>query len=100
MHEDLVFHTAGGVGGQADALSGVKGGDGLDEADGPDGDQILLVGGLGIVFFHDVGHQTKIAFYEDVTCLQVPSCGFFQIFLLLFGGQGFGESWPELRRRE
>lgn len=51
MHQDFIFHAPGGIGGQPRTLGGVKGGDPLDESDGADGNQILLVGGLGIVFF-------------------------------------------------
>ena len=57
VHEDFIFHAAGRVGGQTDALIGVKGGYGLNQADGADGDQILLIGRLGVVLFHNVGHQ-------------------------------------------
>ena len=51
MHQDLIFYAPGGVGGQAGAFGGIKGGDSLDEPDGADGDQILLIGSIGIVFF-------------------------------------------------
>ena len=50
MHQDLIFHAAGSVGGQSCPLGRIKGGDPLDQTDGADGDQILLVGRLGIVF--------------------------------------------------
>ena len=51
MHQYLVFHAAGGVGGKPCALGCVEGGDALDEPDGADGDQIFLIGTLGVVFF-------------------------------------------------
>ena len=54
IHQDLVFHTAGGIGGQPCALGWIKGGDALDQPDGTDGYQILLVRNLGIVFFEEL----------------------------------------------
>lgn len=51
VHQDFIFHTPGGIGGQPCPFGGVKGGDSLDESDGTDGNQVLLVGGLGVVFF-------------------------------------------------
>ena len=49
MHEDLIFHAAGRIGGQPRAFGRIKGGNALDEPDGTNGDQILLIGGLGVV---------------------------------------------------
>ena len=51
MHQNLIFHTPGGIGGQPGPLGAVKAGDPLDQPDGADGDQILLVRGNGVVFF-------------------------------------------------
>ena len=51
VHEDLIFDAPGGVGGQTRPLLRVEAGDALDEPDGADGDQVLLVGALGVVFF-------------------------------------------------
>ena len=61
VHEDLVFDAPGGVGGQAGALVGVEAGDPLDEADGADGDQVLLVGALGVVFFGRVKQKEEFS---------------------------------------
>ena len=49
MHQDLIFHTPGRVGPQTGTLAAVEGGDAFDQADGSDGDQILLVGPGGII---------------------------------------------------
>ena len=51
MHQDLIFNTPAGIGGQPDVFVRLKGGDPLDEADGANGDQVVLVPGLGVVFF-------------------------------------------------
>ena len=50
MHQYFIFHTSGGVGGQLCALGAVKGCDALDQPDGADGDQILLIRYDGVVF--------------------------------------------------
>ena len=59
--ENFIFNATGGVGGQAGALLRVKAGDALDEADGADGDQVLLVGALGIVFLEQVKQKEEFA---------------------------------------
>ena len=92
VHEDFVLHAPGRIGGQPDAFARIKGGHGLNEPDGADGYEVLLVRGLGVVFFHNMGHQTQVAFNEDIARLQIPSCSLFQVFLLLFCGQGLGKA--------
>ena len=59
IHQDLIFNAPGGVGGQPGALRRVKAGDPLDEADGPNGDQVLLIGALGIVFLKGLLQETN-----------------------------------------
>ena len=51
MHQNFVFDTPGCVGGQCDIFIPAVGSDGLDQTDGADGNQILLIRTLGIVFF-------------------------------------------------
>ena len=51
IHQDLIFYASGSIGRQSRALTGVEGRDAFDEPDRADGDQILLIGGLCIVFF-------------------------------------------------
>ena len=53
VHEHLVFHAPGGVGGQAYLTLRAEGVHSLYEADGADGDQVLLLGRLGIILFED-----------------------------------------------
>ena len=88
VHQDLVFNTPGGVGGQSGALLWVKAGDPLDEADGADGDEILLIGALGIVLFHDVGHQTQVPLDQHIPGLRIPLGVPAEVLPLLRGGQG------------
>ena len=49
--EDSIFHTSGSVSCQACSFVRVKGFNALDQPDGPNGDQILLVRCLGVIFF-------------------------------------------------
>lgn len=53
MHQDLIFNTSAGVGGEADALVGAERVHRLDQSDGADGDQILLIVRLRVVLFED-----------------------------------------------
>ena len=88
VHEDLVFDAPGGIGGQPGPLLRIKTGDALDQADGADGDQVLLVSALGVVLLHDVGYQPEIPLNEHVPGGLVPLGPPAEIFLLLAGGQG------------
>ena len=61
IHEDLIFDTPGDIGGQTRAFGRVKAGDALDEPDGADGDQILLIGALRVVFLEQVKQKEEFA---------------------------------------
>lgn len=47
--EGCILNTSGGVGSQTDVFFRFIAGDALDQADRSDGDQVLLVHGLGVV---------------------------------------------------
>ena len=49
-HEDLIFNAPGGIGCQTRPFGRVKGGDPLDQPNGANGYQILLIRRLGVVF--------------------------------------------------
>jgi len=51
--EDSIFNTSAGVGGEADALVGAERVHRLNQSDGADGDQILLIVRLRVVLFED-----------------------------------------------
>lgn len=72
---DSIFHTSGGIGGEAGAFCRIKTLDPLDQANGAYGDQILLVCGLGIVLFHNMGNQAQVAFNQNIAGLNIPLCG-------------------------
>ena len=62
-----------------------------DEADGADGDQILLVGSLGVVLLDDMGHQAEVVLHQAVAGRQVSPAPPLQTFPLLLPGQGAGK---------
>ena len=59
-NEAVVFDATRGVGGQARAAGGVERLHALDEADGPNGDQVLGVLPAGVELLGDVRHQTEV----------------------------------------
>lgn len=61
-----IFNTPCRICCKARALFRVESRDALDESNGADGDQVLLIGHLGVVFFHDVGNQAEIPLDEYV----------------------------------
>ena len=91
VHEDLIFNASRGVGGEFDLLVGAEGVHGLDEADRADGDQVLLVGGLGVVFLDDMGHQAEIVLHQRVAGLQIAGGGPFQTLPLPGRGERLGK---------
>ena len=71
VHENLVLHAPAGIGCQPDVFIRLEGGNPLDEPDGPNGDEIILVAGLDVILFQNVGHQAQIVLDELVAGLQV-----------------------------
>lgn len=53
LSEDSIFNTPARICCQADALVRAEGVDGLDQADRADGDQVVLMVGLGVVLLED-----------------------------------------------
>ena len=48
--EGCILNASGGIGGKSDVFLRFIAGDAFDESDSSDGDQIVLVSGLGIIF--------------------------------------------------
>jgi len=87
VHQQLIFYTARGVGGQLGTLGVIKGVDGFNQPDTADGYQLVGVVGFGVVFFDNMRHQTEIPFNKDVPRGAVAVGHPFQVFPLLSGGQ-------------
>ena len=60
LHADLIFNAPAGIGGKSGPAGAVEGVDRLDQPDGADADEVVLVAGQGVVFFGDVGHQPQV----------------------------------------
>ena len=58
--EDSIFNAAACISGKPRLACGIKGVYCFHQANGADGDQVLLVAGEGVVFFDDVRHQPEI----------------------------------------
>ena len=87
--EDSIFNAAAVVSRKPRPAGGVKGVHGFHQANGTDGDEIILIARLGVIFFGDVSHQAQIVpdeFFPGgrVTCPQGGKC-----FDFFFSGQ-----WP------
>ena len=82
-----IFNTPCRICCKARALFRVESRDALDESNGADGDQVLLIGALGIVFLDDVGHQAQVPLDEYIPGLLISLGVAAEIFPLLCGGQ-------------
>ena len=58
--EDSIFNAPAGVGGKACPAGRVESIHRFHQADGADGDQIVLLTGESVVFFGDVGHEAQV----------------------------------------
>ena len=58
--EDSIFNAAACISGKPRLACGIKGIYRFLQANGADGDQVLLVAGEGVIFFYDVCHQPEI----------------------------------------
>ena len=83
MHEDLIFDAPGGVGCKTDVPVQPIGADGLNEADGADGDQVLQVHSGVFKAPGDKHHQPQIVLDEQLSCIIVSQGKAFQGLLLL-----------------
>jgi hypothetical protein len=70
----------------------VKGGDTFNKTNGADGNQILLIRSLGIVFFHNVCHQAQIPFDQYISGFQVTLGSQSKVFFFLLPGKGSWET--------
>ena len=72
----------------------------LDEPDGADGDQVLLVVLPGVIFFYDVGHQPQVVLDEDLAGGGAAPGQLLQVLPLLGGGQRLGKLPPPVTWRK
>ena len=94
MHQYLIFNTAAGIGSQAHALIRSVCIYPLDQSYRPNGDQIIQIVGLGIVFLYYVRHKSQIVFDQNISGLHIAVCPPFKVFLLLRTAEGLGKGVP------
>ena len=58
--EDSIFNAPAGVGRKPCPAGRVEGVHRFHQADGADGNKVVLIAGQGVVFFYDVCHQSEI----------------------------------------
>ena len=75
--EDSIFNAPAGVGGKACPTGRVESIHCFHQADGADGNKVVLIAGQGVVFFYDVCHQTQIVPDQFFSCGRVTGtqCG-------------------------
>ena len=86
-HEDLVFNTPGSIAGKLDALFRVEAVYGLDQPDSANGDQILLVILVGVVFLNDMRYQPEVVLDQLSSGSRASLRHFLQALLFLLGAQ-------------
>ena len=91
-HEDLILNASGGIGGKSDVFLRFIAGDALYQADRPNGDQVLLIDGLGVVFLDNMRHQPHIPFHQNIPRIQVALGAAGEVDLLLLRAEGLGEA--------
>ena len=88
-HQKFVVDTACSVGRKPCTACVVKGVDGFDKADGPDGDQILQIFPGILVFLCNMGDQAEVSFDQNTFCFRIPLLITAKIYFFLSGRQGF-----------
>lgn len=88
-HQKFVVDTACSIGRKPCAACVVKGVDGFDKADGPDGDQILQIFPGILIFLCNMGDQAEVSFDQNTLCFRIPLLITAKIYFFLSGRQGF-----------
>ncbi len=89
--EDSFFYTTCRIGGKAGSLGIVKGRDCLNESNGADRNQVILILVVGVVFFDNVGNQPQIVLNELVAGLGISLFDSLKALLFLLGGKRLGK---------
>ena len=90
--EDSIFDAPAGIGGEPCPAGGVEGVHCFHQANGADGDQVLLITRQGVIFFDDVCHQPEIVADQLFPGGGIPSPQGSKGGLLFPGGERFGET--------
>lgn len=87
--EDSIFYTFRCISCESGVFLGPEAADSLDQTDGADGNQIVLLAVLRIVFLHNVRHQAEIVLDQHVARGNVPCRKAFQTVPFLLRRKGF-----------
>lgn len=88
-HQKFVVDTACSVGRKPCTACVVKGVDGFDKTDSPDGDQILQIFPGILIFLRNMGDQAEVSFDQNSFCFRIPLLITAKIYFFLSGCQGF-----------
>ena len=88
-HQKFVVDTACSIGRKPCTACVVKGVDGFDKTDSPDGDQILQIFSGILVFLCNMGDQAEVSFDQNTLCFRIPLLITAKIYFFLSGRQGF-----------
>ena len=70
--EDSIFDAPACISGEPRLACGIKGIYCFHQANGADGDQVLLITRQGVIFFYDVCHQPEIVPDQLFACSGIP----------------------------
>lgn len=88
-HQKFVVDTACSVGRKPCTACVVKGVDGFDKTDSPDGDQILQIFPGILIFLRNMGDQAEVSFDQNSFYFRIPLLITAKIYFFLSGCQGF-----------
>lgn len=88
-HQKFVVDTACSIGRKPCTACVVKGVDGFDKTDSPDGDQILQIFPGILIFLCNMGDQAEVSFDQNTFCFRIPLLITAKIYFFLSGRQGF-----------
>ena len=83
VHQNFILHAFGSVGREPRTLFRAVARNALDETDGADGDEIVLLVRLGVVFFGNVRNKAQIVLNEHIARLNVARKHALDVFLFL-----------------
>ena len=86
--EDSIFNASAGIGGEPRPAGGIEGVHRFHQPDGADGNEVVLIGGEGVVLFDNVGHQPQVVTDEFFPCSRVARLQRRKGRKLFPGGQG------------
>ena len=88
-HQKFVVNAPRSISGKSGGSVNIKSGDCFDQPDRSDGNQIFEIFTCILIFFCNMGDQTKVMFNKDTFCFRIPFPAAFEAELFLCGSQRF-----------